>query len=165
MTRQTSISPGAAGAAPRQPNHFADTGIEWRPFITPGCYYKLLHVDVPGRQTDMLVKFEANSECLHHRHAATTTTLVLEGELRVREQTPAGEVVKLKPAGSYSIGGEGEVHIEGSGDAPAIIFFSMRADTDVIYELLNPDLSLRKAITVADFDRDWREKWPAEAAR
>jgi hypothetical protein len=71
----------------------------------------------------------------------------------------------VKPAGSYSIGGEGEVHIEGSGDEPAIIFFSMRTDTDVIYELLNPDLSLRKAITVADFDLDWREKWPAEAAR
>jgi hypothetical protein len=165
MTQQSTVSSGAASAAPGLPNHFGDSGIEWRPFITKGCYYKLLHVDVPARQTDMLVKFEANSECMYHRHAATTTTLVLAGELRVREQTPAGEAVKVKPAGSYSIGGEGEVHIEGSGDEPAIIFFSMRTDTDVIYELLNPDLSLRKAITVADFDRDWREKWPAEAAR
>jgi hypothetical protein len=36
----------------------------------------------------------------------------------------------------------------------------MRTDRDVIYELLNPDLSLRRAITVADFNRDWHEKWP-----
>jgi hypothetical protein len=165
MTQQSTVSSGVASAAPGLPSHFADAGIEWRPFITPGCFYKLLHVDVPNRQTDMLVKFEANSECMYHRHAATTTTLVLEGELRVREQAPDGEVVKVKPAGSYSTGGEGEVHIEGSGDAPAIIFFSMRTETDVIYELLNPDLSLRKAITVEDFDRDWRDKWPAEAAR
>ena len=165
MNQPAAVSAKAASSGPGVPNHFEDSAIEWRPFITRGCFYKLLHVDVPGRQTDMLVKFDANSECMYHRHAATTTTLVLEGELRVREQTPAGEVVKVKPAGSYSIGGEGEVHIEGSGDEPAIIFFSMRTETDVIYELLNPDLSLRKAITVEDFDRDWRDKWPAEAAR
>ncbi len=165
MTQPTAASSNAASASAGAPNHFGDSAIEWRPFITQGCFYKLLHVDVAARQTDMLVKFEANSECMYHRHAATTTTLVLEGELRVREQTPDGEVLKVKPAGSYSTGGEGEVHIEGSGDEPAIIFFSMRTDTDVIYELLNPDLSLRKAITVDDFDRDWRDKWPTEAAR
>ena len=110
----------------------------------------------------MLVKFEPNSECLYHRHAATTTTLVLEGELRIREQTEGGERLKVKPAGSYSIGGEGEVHIEGSGDAAAIIFFSMRTKGEIIYELLNPDLTLRRSITVADFHRDWHEKWPED---
>src|SRR5688572_1181092 len=100
---------------------FDTSNVEWRDFITDGCYYKLLNVDLDARQADMLVKFDRNSECLYHRHAATTTTLVLEGELRIREQTPDGEQLKIKPAGSYSIGGEGEVHIEGSGDQPAII--------------------------------------------
>ena len=151
-------------ANPQQDFKYDTSTIEWRPFITDGCYYKLLNVDVDRRQADMLVKFEPNSECLYHRHAATTTTLVLEGELRVREQTAAGEVVKVKPAGSYSIGGEGEIHIEGSGDATAIIFFSMQTDSEVIYELLNPDLSLRRSITVADFERDWQEKWPQNCA-
>jgi hypothetical protein len=134
--------------------------VDWRDFITEGCYYRLLNVDTVAKQADMLVKFEPNSQCMYHRHAATTTTLVLQGELRVREQSDGGEVINVKPAGSYSIGGEDEVHIEGSGDETAIIFFSMRTETDIIYELLNPDLSLRKSITVADFDRDWREKWP-----
>lgn len=108
----------------------------------------------------MLVKFEPNSQCMYHRHAATTTTMVLQGELRVREQSDNGEVINVKAAGSYSIGGEGEVHIEGSGEETAIIYFSMRTQGDIIYELLNPDLTLRKSITVTDFDRDWREKWP-----
>ena len=144
---------------------FDTSDVEWRDFITDGCYYKLLNVDLDARQADMLVKFDPKSECLYHRHAAMTTTLVLEGELRIREQTPEGEVLKVKPAGSYSIGGVGEVHIEGSGEKPAIIFFSMRTDRDVIYELLNPDLTLRRAITVADFHRDWHEKWPDEFAR
>jgi hypothetical protein len=146
----------------KQAHRFDTSAVEWRDFITDGCYYKLLHVDLEARQADMLVKFDGNSECLYHRHAATTTTLVLEGELRIREQTADGERVKVKPAGSYSIGGEGEVHIEGSGDEATIVFFSMRTKGDVIYELLNPDLSLRRGITVADFHRDWREKWPAE---
>lgn len=141
---------------------FDTSDVDWRDFITDGCFYKLLNVDLEARQADMLVKFDPNSECMYHRHAALTTTLVLEGELRIREQTESGEEIKVKPAGSYSIGGVGEVHVEGSGDEPTIIFFSMRTNGDVIYELLNPDLTLRKAITVEDFYRDWHTKWPAE---
>ena len=153
-------APGAPATAFR----YDESTVDWRPFITAGTYYRLLHVDLAAKQADMLVKFDPHSQCMYHRHAATTTTLVLAGELRVREQVDGGEVVKVKPAGSYSIGGEGEIHIEGSGSEMAIIFFSMRTSDEVIYELLNPDLSLRKAITVADFDRDWREKWSGEVA-
>ena len=110
----------------------------------------------------MLVKFEPDSQCMYHRHACCTSTLVLEGELRVREQLDGGEVLKVKPAGSYSMGGEGEIHIEGSGAQEAIIYFGMSSDSDVIYELLNEDLSLRRAVTGADFERDWRTHWPED---
>ena len=101
---------------------------------------------------------------MYHRHAATTQTLVLQGELHIREQLNGKEVIKVKAAGSFSVGGEGEVHIEGSGAEEAIIFFGMRTNTKVIYELLNEDLSSRRAVTVADFDRDWRERWPGDTA-
>ncbi len=134
--------------------------VEWHKFFTPGTYYRILNVDVAARTADMLVKFEPNSQCMYHRHSACTTTLVLEGELRVHEQINGGEVVKIKPAGGYSHGGEGEVHIEGSGEEQAIIFFGMRTETDVIYEFLNDDLSLKRPVTVQDFYRDWCEKWP-----
>ena len=144
---------------------FDTDAVAWRKFFTPGTFYRVLSVDVAARNVDLLVWFEPNSQCMYHRHAACTSTLVLEGELRVREQVDGGEVIKVKPAGSYSVGGEGEVHVEGSGDAPAVIFFGMRGETDVIYELLNPDLSLRRAVTVADFDRDWREHWPQDTAK
>lgn len=138
--------------------------VDWGDFFTPGTFYRILNVDLAARTADMLVKFEPNSQCMYHRHAATTQTLVLQGELRVREQVDGREVLKVKPAGSFSVGGYGEVHIEGSGDEEAIIFFGMRTDTDVIYELLNEDLSLRRPVTVADFDRDWRERWPGDFA-
>ncbi|MEQ8496850.1 MAG: hypothetical protein RLW42_21750, partial [Gammaproteobacteria bacterium] len=137
---------------------------EWADFFTPGTYYRILNVDLAARTADMLVKFSPNSQCMYHRHVCCTTTLVLEGELRIREQIEGGrEVIKVKPAGSYSRGGENEVHIEGSGNEDAIIFFGMRTDGDVIYELLNPDLSLRRAVTVEDFHRDWLEHWPQDS--
>ena len=138
--------------------------VEWHKFFTPGTYYRILNVDLAARTADMLVKFEAEGQCMYHRHAACTSTLVLEGELRVREQINGGEVVKVKPAGSYSHGGEGEVHIEGAGLEQAIIFFGMRSETDVIYELLNDDLSLKRAVTVADFEHDWHTNWPGDFA-
>ena len=146
---------------------FDTSTIRWKDFLTDGCYYRLLHVDVAAKTAEMLVKFDPHCQCLHHRHRAVVSTLVLEGEQRIHDYTPEGERVKVKPAGSYSIGGVGEVHIEGGGDEGAVLFFSMRTDTDVIYELLDKKLQLKKAITVADFDRDWRENWPEdhEAAR
>lgn len=150
----------AGSASSESGFRFDASTVEWHKFFTPGTWYRILSVDVAARQADMLVKFEPDSQCMYHRHAACTSTLVLEGELRVREQLDGQELVKVKPAGSYSVGGEGEIHIEGSGSEQAIIFFGMRSDTDVIYELLNEDLSLKRAVTVADFDRDWREHWP-----
>ena len=72
---------------------------------------RILNVDLAARTADMLVKFKPNSECMFHRHACCTTTLVLEGELRVREQVDGTEVLKVKPAGSYSRGGFGSTSI------------------------------------------------------
>jgi len=154
----------AAAAPSRDAFKFDAATVAWHKFFTPGTWYRILSVDVAARQADMLVRFEPDSQCMYHRHAACTSTLVLEGELRVREQLNGKEIIKVKPAGSYSVGGEGEIHIEGSVNEQAIIFFGMRSNTDVIYELLNEDLSLRRAVTVADFDRDWREHWPKDHA-
>jgi hypothetical protein len=141
------------------------SNIDWRDFLTEGCYYKLLNVDLEAGQADMIVKFEPKSQCMFHRHTATVTTLVLEGEQHLYEIVDGERVLKIKPAGSYSVGGEGEVHIEGAGDETLILFFSMRTKGDVIYELLRDDLSLVKSITVADFYNDWREHWPADFAK
>ncbi len=152
-----------AKQSPLVPTFRHDTSqVQWAKFFTPGTWYRIMNVDLDARTADMLVKFEPQSQCMYHRHACCTTTLVLEGELRVREQLNGAEVVKVKPAGSYSRGGLGEIHIEGSGHEDAIIFFAMRTTGDVIYELLNEDLSLRRAVTVEDFYRDWQKYWPAD---
>lgn len=138
--------------------------VKWKDFLTEGCYYRLLHVDVAAKTAEMLVKFEPNCQCLYHRHRAVVSTLVLEGEQHLYDQTPHGEVLKIKPAGSFSVGGMDEVHIEGGGAEGTVLFFSMRTDSDVIYEILDKNLRLKRSITVADFDHDWRENWPEDQA-
>jgi hypothetical protein len=50
----------------RQANDFRfDTrNIEWKDFLTEGCYYRILDVNVAARTADMLVKFDPGSRCL-----------------------------------------------------------------------------------------------------
>ena len=139
---------------------FDTSAVDWKPFVTDGCFYRILDVDVPARTAEMLVKFTPGGRCLYHRHVAAVKALVLEGELHLFEPTPQGEVHTVKPAGSFSAGAGGEVHIEGAEEKEVIVYFSMRSETDVVYETLNPDLSLLRSITVQDFHRDW-QNWTA----
>jgi hypothetical protein len=78
---------------------------------------------------------------------AAATTLMLDGSLYVFEQKPdsnkAGRF--LQP---------NEIHIEGGDDAGVVVYFSMRGKDDHTYDLLNPDFSLSRAITVQDVAKD-----------
>ena len=135
---------------------FDTSNTDWKPFVTDGCFYRILDVNVPARTAEMLVKFEPHGRCLYHRHAAAVKTLVLEGDLHLYEPTPTGEVHSVKPAGSFSTGAGGEIHIEGAEEKAVIVYFAMESKTDVIYELLDKDLNLTRAITVQDFADDWK---------
>src|SRR5258706_9690459 len=136
---------------------FDTSNLEWKPFVTEGCFYRILDVNVPARTAEMLVKFTPGGRCLYHRHVAAVKTLVLEGDLHLCEPTPNGEVHTVKPAGSFSTGAGGEVHIEGAEEKEVIVYFSMQTTSDVIYEILDRDLKLRRAITVQDFHDDWQQ--------
>ena len=140
---------------------FDTTAVDWKPFVTEGCFYRILDVNVPERTAEMLVKFTPGGRCAWHRHTAAVKTLVLEGDLHLFEPTPNGdEIHTVKPAGSFSTGAGGEVHIEGAEEKEVIVYFSMQTKTDVIYEILHRDLTLRRAITVQDFYDDWKN-WEA----
>lgn len=152
------------GANSRGDNFRFDTSnTDWKPFVTDGCFYRILDVNVPARTAEMLVKFEPNGRCLYHRHAASVKTLVLEGDLHLYEPTSNGEVHTVKPAGSFSMGPGGEVHIEGAEENAVVVYFSMASNTDVIYEILDRNLNLKRAITVQDFYVDWQQWGTADA--
>ena len=129
--------------------------VDWKDFITTGCYYKLLDVNVAARTADMLVKFEPGARCMYHRHVAPATSLVLEGELHIVDQTEAGEKLRIvKPAGTFTSGVEDDMHVEGGGENGVIVYFSMRGASDRIYDLLDSQLNLKRAITIQDFAKD-----------
>ena len=129
--------------------------VDWKDFITTGCYYKLLDVNVAARTADMIVKFEPGARCMYHRHVAPATSLVLEGELQIFDKTSAGETLRVvKPAGTYTSGVEDDMHVEGGGENGVIIYFSMRGSSDQIYDLLDSELNLKRAITIHDFAKD-----------
>jgi 2,4'-dihydroxyacetophenone dioxygenase len=136
---------------------FDTSHIEWKSFVTEGCYYRLLDVNVAARTADMIVKFEPNARCLNHRHVARTMSFVLEGELHVIEKTPDGLTRStVKPAGTFSADATNEVHVEGGGAQGVVVYFSMRGDSDHVYDFVNDDMSVRRAITIQDFHRDFQ---------
>lgn len=134
---------------------FDTTAVDWKDFITTGCYYKLLDVNVAARTADMIVKFEPGARCMYHRHIAPATSLVLEGELHIFDKTSTGETLRVvKPAGTYTSGVEDDMHVEGGGEQGVIVYFSMRGSSDHIYDLLDSKLNLKRAITIHDFAKD-----------
>ena len=129
--------------------------VDWKDFITAGCYYKLLDVNVAARTADMIVKFDPGARCMYHRHVAPCTSLVLEGELHIIDQTGTGEKLRVvKPAGTFTSGVEDDLHVEGGGENGVIVYFSMRGASDHIYDLLDSRLNLKRAITIQDFAKD-----------
>jgi hypothetical protein len=136
---------------------FDTCNVEWKNFVTEGCYYRILDVNVPARTADMIVKFEPHARCLNHRHVARTMSFVLEGELHVLEKTADGKTrTTLKPAGTFSADATNEVHVEGGGAEGVVVYFPMRGTSDHIYDFVNDDMSLRRVITIQDFDRDFQ---------
>ena len=139
---------------------FDTSHIEWKPFITEGCYYKILDVNVPARTADMIVKFVPNARCLNHRHVARTMSFVLEGELHVVEKTADGQTrTTVKKAGTFSADATNEVHVEGGGPEGVVVYFSMRGDDDHIYDFMNDDMTPRREISIQDFDSDFEKYW------
>ena len=143
---------------------FDTSTVDWKEFIPGSVDFKILDVNVGTNTVDLLARFAPGKQCFYHRHVAQATTLVLEGELHIIEKNAQGDVRKVKPAGSFSSGAVDEVHIEGGGAEGALVFFSLRGDSERIYDMLNEDLTLMQTITIHDFARDWVQSSQPEAA-
>lgn len=153
-----------SGQSQWQNFRFDTSDVDWKEFIPGSVDFRILDVNVAARTVDLLAKFAPGKQCFYHRHVAHTISLVLEGELHIIEKSVQGDVHKVKPAGSFSSGAVDEVHIEGGGAEGALVYFSMRGDSDRIYDMLNEELTLVQAITIQDFARDWEYWSQAEAA-
>lgn len=106
-------------------------------------------VDRQRRIVDFILKFDPDSQIVLHRHLALSNTLVVQGEHRLYE--PTGELKEVRPVGSYTSSFPTEPHREGGGAEGAVVFYSIRAEGEGLFELFDDDGKSLGILGIADF--------------
>jgi len=124
-------------------------------------WYTILGHNAGAGTLDMLVRWGSDGgHCNLHRHMATTTVFVLEGEQHlwdIDENGKKADKPRIRRVGDYglSVGAE-KPHLEHGGPEGGIALFSTHSNDGVLYEILDDDLNLVIPITiellVADFE-------------
>jgi 2,4'-dihydroxyacetophenone dioxygenase len=132
------------------PMLFDDRNINWQPLgdfkhFTVAVY----QVDEARKIVDFILKYEPNERIVTHRHLAQTSTLVIQGEHRLYE--PNGVLKEVRPVGGYTASPPAEPHSEGGGPEGAVIFYSLRADDDRLFELYDDEMKSIAILRIADF--------------
>ena len=109
----------------------------------------MLNVDEKKKLVDFIIKFPSNQQIFLHRHLALTNTFVVQGEHRLYE--PNGLLKEVRPVGSYTSSPPGEPHREGGGVDGGVVFYSIRAEQDVLFEVLDDDLKVVGTLGMKDF--------------
>lgn len=134
-------------------NHsaFDDRSINWQTIAGfEHLLYNILSIDEHAKIIDVLFKFSANQQIVLHRHLALNNTFVIQGEHRLYE--PNGRLKEARPTGRYtSTQASEEPHREGGGDIDAIVFFSIRGNDGVLYEILDDNQVVIANLTMQDF--------------
>lgn len=139
---------------------FDDQNVKWMPFGNfEGLAYTIFDVNVEKRTADVMFRFDPNTSCFYHRHVSASSALVVAGEHRVYDVNEATgeETLTVKPVGTFTFKPGGDVHIEGGGEEGCTVFMHLEAETDLMYEVLEDDLSLKMAVSVQQFKAVWDE--------
>lgn len=121
--------------------------------------YTILGHDLEAGTLDMLVRWRPEGgHCHIHRHTATTTVLVLEGEQHLDDLAPDGSVVqhRVRRAGDYALTGEESLpHLETGGADGGLVFFGCHSDRGSLYEILDQDMNPVIEVTMELLIADW----------
>lgn len=118
-------------------SRFDDRNVSWIPFAgMDGVAAAIFHVDDDKNSVDFLIRFDPNTKSVVHHHLGVTQTFVIEGDHVIYE--PDGTVRESRPTGQYNAGLGGDPHDEGGGPNGAVIFYSVRADSDALFEVHDP---------------------------
>lgn len=131
--------------------NFDDNNIRWNKLGDfEHLLYSILDIDENNKIIDVLFKFAANQQIVLHRHKAQNNTFVIQGEHRLYEAN--GKIKEIRPVGSYTVSPPNdEPHREGGGDQDVVVFFSIRGNDDILYEVLDDDLNLIATLGFQDF--------------
>ncbi len=149
-------------------SHFDPGRYKWREVTgEPGLSYKVRHDytilgdDLAAGTLDMVVRWAGDGgHCPIHRHTATTTVLVLEGEQHLWDLHPDGTrgEHRVRRAGDYALTvGEALPHLERGGAEGGVVFFGNHSSDGLLYEILDEDLKLIVEVTMEGLVADWKE--------
>ena len=131
--------------------NFDDRKMRWFPFPEFGGFvFAVLDVDEKSNDVDLILKFEPNSKIFRHRHRAHTNTFVVQGEHLIYETDGSGPN-EVRPCGSYTSSAAGAAHHEGGGAEGAVVFYNVRGDNDLLFEVLDEDLKVVGELRTQDF--------------
>ena len=148
-------------------SHFDPSRHKWREVKgEPGLSYKVRHdytilgYDLGAGTLDMVVRWAGDGgHCPIHRHVATTTVLVLEGEQHLWDLNPDGThgPEKVRRAGDYALTvGDALPHLERGGDEGGLVFFGNHAADGRLYEILDENLEVVADVTMETLVADWK---------
>jgi hypothetical protein len=132
---------------------FDDRNIKWSRLGEGEIFdYLLVHalsVDEERNIVDFLGKFEPNKKIVLHRHLGHTNTFVVDGD-HILYEPDTNEVREVRPVGRHTESPAGDVHTEGGGDAGTIVYYSVRAESDALFELLDEDRNVLVTLRSGD---------------
>jgi hypothetical protein len=140
----------ATTVSPMTAAQFDDRHIQWRELAGfKHMMVSIFFVDEAKNLVDLLIKFDPNEKVLLHRHLADTNTFVIEGDHVIYE--PDGRVREVRPVGRYTFGTGRDAHDEGGGPNGCILYYSVRGETDALFDMLDANLNVVATLHTADF--------------
>lgn len=148
-------------------SHFDPSRYRWRKVEgEPGLPIKVHHdytilgYDLAAGTLDMLVRWEGDGgHCPIHRHVATTTVLVLEGEQHLWDLHPDGTrgEHRVRRAGDYALTvSDALPHLERGGEQGGVVFFGNHSADGRLYQLFDEDVNLVADVTMESLVDDWK---------
>jgi len=122
--------------------------------------YTILGYDFEAATLDMIVRWHCDGgHCPIHRHTATTSVIVLEGEQHLWDIEADGSLGehRFRQAGDYALtGAEARPHLERGGERGGLVFFGAHSPSGKLYEVLDDDGKVVSEVTMrsilADFE-------------
>lgn len=149
--------------------HYQPNNVDWH-HIQGGAdfteykldyQYSILGYDLDSGRLDMLMRFKGNGGyCERHRHAASTTTLILEGEQHLQEAQSDGSLKTIiRKAGAYALAGaDAHAHMERGGDQGCTLLLSLHAPNKILFEVMDINFNKLADVGIEEFVQRWQSR-------